>query len=160
MFGSNVGFWESADLMVQLSMTFSDHISQVPQFQGHSLVQRRISRKMYMLQPNISSALCIYDGYTVSTDNIPTYSNDTNVVQSLSNSWASYFNSSRGSKCRPATLPYRHCCMSLISKQFMHLIIYKKMNAVFPTDVIHHVMYELRQKLLHECPGHWRHSRD
>jgi len=40
MFGSNVGFSESAELMVQLSMTLSD--SEL-QFQGHSLVQRRIS---------------------------------------------------------------------------------------------------------------------
>jgi len=42
MFGSNVGFSESADLTVQLSMTLSDP---EPKFQGHSLVQRRISRK-------------------------------------------------------------------------------------------------------------------
>ena len=30
-------------------------------FQGYGLVHRRISR---MLRPNISSALCVYDGYT------------------------------------------------------------------------------------------------
>jgi len=42
MFGSNVGFSESADLTVQLSITLSDP---EPQFQGHSLDQRRISRK-------------------------------------------------------------------------------------------------------------------
>jgi len=42
MFGSSVRFSESADLMVQLSMTLSDP---EPQFQGHSIDQRRISRK-------------------------------------------------------------------------------------------------------------------
>ena len=56
MFGSNVGFSKTADLMVmvQLSMTLSDP---EPQLQGHSLVQRRISRKRCVLRPNISSAL-------------------------------------------------------------------------------------------------------
>ena len=56
---------KSADLMVQLSMTLSNPESQ---FQGHSLVQRRISRKRSMLRPNISSALCVCDGCTVSAD--------------------------------------------------------------------------------------------
>jgi len=42
MFGSSIRFSESADLMVQLSVTSSDP---EPQFQGHSIVQRRISRK-------------------------------------------------------------------------------------------------------------------
>jgi len=37
MFGSSIRFSESADLMVQLSMTLSDP---EPQFQGHSIVQR------------------------------------------------------------------------------------------------------------------------
>ena len=83
MFGSNVGFSESADLMVQLSTTLSDP---EPQSQGHSLVQRRISRKGCMLRPNRSSALCVYDEYTVSADNIHTYSNDTNIARCLSNS--------------------------------------------------------------------------
>ena len=43
MFGSSIRFSQSADLMVQLSMTLSDP---EPQFQGHSIVQRRISRKL------------------------------------------------------------------------------------------------------------------
>ena len=34
-----------------------------------------------MLRPNISSTLCVYGGYTVSEDNIATFSNDTNVPQ-------------------------------------------------------------------------------
>jgi len=68
--------------IVPLLMTSSDT---EPQFQGHSIVQRRISRKRCILRPNVSSALCVYDGYTVSADNIPTYSNDTNVARSPSN---------------------------------------------------------------------------
>ena len=42
MFGSSMRFSRSADFMVQLSVTLSDP---EPQFQGHSIVQRRISRK-------------------------------------------------------------------------------------------------------------------
>jgi len=42
--------------------TFNDLESPKPQFQGHSIVQRRISRKRCMLRPNISSALFVYDG--------------------------------------------------------------------------------------------------
>jgi len=45
MFGSSIRFSESADLMVQLSMTLSDP---EPQFQGHSIVQMWISRKRCM----------------------------------------------------------------------------------------------------------------
>jgi len=100
MFGSNVGFSELADLMVQLSMTLSDP---EPQFQGHSLVQRRISRKWCMMRPNISSALCIYDGiFCLHWDKIPTYSNDMNVFRSLSNSWA-------------------HCCYRVVQKAYDHV---------------------------------------
>jgi len=42
MFGSSMRFSGSADLMVQLSVTLIDP---KPQFQGHSIVQRRISCK-------------------------------------------------------------------------------------------------------------------
>ena len=42
MFGASMRFSGSADLMVQLSVTLSDSESQ---FQGHSIVQRQISRK-------------------------------------------------------------------------------------------------------------------
>ena len=53
------------------SAAFDDLLSDLePQFQGHSIVQSRMSRKRCMLRPNISSALCVYDGYTVSADNI------------------------------------------------------------------------------------------
>ena len=54
MFGSNVGFSESADLTVQLPVTLSDS---EPQFQGHSLVRRRISRNRC-----IRSTLCLVLG--------------------------------------------------------------------------------------------------
>ena len=47
MFGSSEGFSESADLMVQLSVTLSDPELQ---FQGHSIVQRRISGKRCVLR--------------------------------------------------------------------------------------------------------------
>jgi len=100
MFGSSVGFSESANVTVQLSMTSSDPKLQ---FQGHSTDQRRISRKRCMLRPNISSALCVYGGYTVFADNIHTYSNDTNVARSLSNRWASWLDNRhktyRGDDC-------------------------------------------------------------
>jgi len=42
MFGYSVMFSGSADLTVQLSITLSDP---EPQFQGHNIVYRRISRK-------------------------------------------------------------------------------------------------------------------
>jgi len=82
MFGSRLGFSELDDLMVQLSMTLS---YPEPRFQGQSIVQGRISRKRCILWPNISGALCIYDGYTVSADGITTFLNETNAAQSLSN---------------------------------------------------------------------------
>jgi len=74
VFVTTVGFSGSAYLMMQHSMTLSDL---EPQFQGHSIVQRRISRKRCMLRPNVSSALCVYDGYNYIV-------NDTNVARSLS----------------------------------------------------------------------------
>jgi len=45
MFRSRVGFSLLVDTMVRLSMTLSDP---KPQFQGHSIVERRISRKRFI----------------------------------------------------------------------------------------------------------------
>jgi len=58
MFGSSMRFLGSADLIVQLSVTLSDP---KPQIQGHSKVQRQISRAT----AKYISALCVYDGYTI-----------------------------------------------------------------------------------------------
>ena len=79
MFSSSVGVSQSANLMVQLSMTLSDP---EPKFQGHSIVQRRISRKRCMLYGQIYQVpyasmmgiLCLQTTYEY------LHSNDTNVA--------------------------------------------------------------------------------
>jgi len=70
----------SADLMLQLSVTLSHP---EPQFQGPSLytLKANISQAVHATAKYIS-AFCVY----YSEDNITTFSIDTNVARTLSNS--------------------------------------------------------------------------
>jgi len=64
-------------------MTLSDP---EPQVQGHSMkFGGKYLTKSARYGKIISGALCVYDEYTVSEDNITTFSNDTNVARSLGN---------------------------------------------------------------------------
>ena len=72
--------------MVELSVTLSDPEHQ---FQGHSNSLKAIISQTVHAVAKCISALCVHDAQCtilISEDNITSFSNDTNVARSLSNS--------------------------------------------------------------------------
>jgi len=118
-----------------------------------------------MLRPNISSALCVYDGYTVSEDNITTFSNNTNVARSFSNNWAS------------STLRYGVCFYITVSTMSWKVFITMLLKVLWLLFIVIRVdndermhcrhlqmrtMMMTRQatvwlkRLIVNCSGHWQ----